>query len=126
EYWTVAVPAGMHVSSDISVGKLQISGITGGVEANLNVGKVTLDLPSGAMKVSINVGKINAQSHTLNYGNVTLGADVGDADLQVNGTPAGNLEKGGSGKRVSYQGHGQDAISLTVNTGKIVLALNGK
>lgn len=126
EYWTVAVPAGIHVSSDISVGKLQISGISGGIEANLNVGKVTLDLPSGAIKVSINVGKINAQSHTLNYGDVTLGADVGDANLRVNGMSAGNLEKTGSGTRVSFQGHGQDAISLTVNTGKIALALNGK
>lgn len=126
EYWKVAVPAGMHVSSDINVGKLQISGISGGIEANLNVGKATLDLPSGAIRVSINVGKIDARADTLNYGNVTLGADVGDADLRVNGMSAGNLEKTGSGTRVSFQGHGQDAISLTVNTGKIALALNGK
>ncbi|HVC29231.1 MAG TPA: hypothetical protein VNF48_06720, partial [Gammaproteobacteria bacterium] len=38
EYWTLAVPVGMHISSDINVGKLQVSGVTGGVEANLNVG----------------------------------------------------------------------------------------
>jgi hypothetical protein len=126
EYWTLAIPTGMHVSSDINVGKLQVSGITGGVEANLNVGKVTLDLPSGPMKVSINVGKINAQAATLNYASVNLGAEVGDAQLQVNGVAAGNLEKSGSGNHVAYQGHGRNAISLTVSTGKVALALNGK
>ena len=126
EYWTVAVPATLHINSHINIGKLQVSGVTGGVEANLNVGKATLDLPSGAIKVSANVGKIEAQAHTLNYGSVTLGADVGNAELKVNGTAAGNLEKSSSGNHVSYQGHGQDAISLTVNTGKIALALDGK
>jgi hypothetical protein len=126
EYWTVAVPAGLHISSNISVGKLQISGITGGVDANLNVGKVTLDLPSGAMRVSVNVGKIDARAQTVNYGNVTLGADVGNATLDVNGMPVGDTEKSGSGNHVSYQGHGQDAINLKVNTGKIALSLNGK
>ncbi len=127
EYWTVAVPAGMHVSSDINVGKLRISGISGGVEANLNVGKVTLDLPSGPMKVSVNVGKINAQAHTLNYGKVSVSADVGDYSLEVNGVSTGNQEKTSPGNhRLSYQGHGQDAISLTVSTGKVTLALSGK
>jgi len=126
EYWTLAVPVGMHISSDINVGKLQVSGVTGGVEANLNVGKVVLDLPSGPMKVSINVGKINAQAASLNYAQVTLGADVGDAQLLINGVSAGNLEKSSTGTHVNYRGHGQDAISLTVNTGKAALALNGK
>ncbi|HVA54286.1 MAG TPA: hypothetical protein VNI53_00580 [Gammaproteobacteria bacterium] len=126
EYWTLAVPVGMHISSDINVGKLQVSGVTGGVEANLNVGKVVLDLPSGPMKVSINVGKINAQAASLNYAQVTLGADVGDAQLLINGVSAGNLEKSSTGTHVNYRGHGQDAISLTVNTGKAALVLNGK
>ncbi len=126
EYWTLAVPVGVHISSDINVGKLQVSGISGGVEANLNVGKVTLDLPSGAMKISINVGKINAEAHTLNYSDVNLVAGVGDAQLLINGVSAGNTEKAGAGNHVSYQGHGQDAISLRVNTGKVALTLNGK
>ncbi|MHB8424318.1 MAG: hypothetical protein ACYDB9_04060 [Gammaproteobacteria bacterium] len=123
EHWTVAVPPGLHINSHINVGKLQVSGITGGVEAALNVGKVVLDLPSGAMKVSANVGKIEARAHTLNYGNVTLNADVGDAQLKVNGASAGDREKAGAGSQVSYRGHGHDAIRLTVNTGKISLAL---
>jgi hypothetical protein len=126
EYWALAVPVGMHISSNINVGKLEVSGIAGGIEANLNVGKVTLDLPGGAMKISINVGKINAQAQTLNYASASLGADVGDAQLLINGMPAGNTEKSGGGAHVSYQGHGQDTISLTVNTGKVALALNGK
>jgi hypothetical protein len=126
EYWALAVPAGMHISSDINVGKLEVNGTTGGVEANLNVGKATLDLSSGAIKISINVGKINAMAHTLNYASVKLGADVGDAQLLINGMPAGNTDKSGGGAHVSYQGHGQDAISLTVNTGKVALALTGK
>jgi hypothetical protein len=126
EYWTLAVPVGMHISSDINVGKLEVNGTTGGVEANLNVGKVALDLPSGAIKVAINVGKINAVAHTLNYATVSLGASVGDVQLQVNGVSAGDHEKAGAGNHITYHGHGQEAISLTVNTGKVVLALDGK
>jgi hypothetical protein len=122
ESWHVEVPVGMHVSSDINVGKLQVTGTTGGVEASLNVGKVALDVPSGAMKVSVNVGKIEARAHTLNYGQVSVGADVGDYQLTVNGVPAGKAEN----KRLTYRGHGTDDISLTVSTGKVMLALNGK
>ncbi len=125
EHWTLAIPPSLHVNSHINVGKLQVSGIAGGVEASLNVGKVVLYLPGGAMKVSANVGKIEAQAHTLNYGDVTLNADVGDAQLKVNGVPAGDLEKAGAGSRVSYRGHGHDTISLVVNTGKVSLALGG-
>ncbi len=123
ERWTVAVPPGLHINTHINIGKLQVSGITGGVDADLNVGKVMLDLPGGAMKVSANVGKIKARTHTLNYGNVTLNADVGDAQLKVNGASAGDREKAGADSQVSYRGHGHDTIRLTVNTGKISLAL---
>lgn len=126
EYWTLAVPASMHIRSQFNVGKLQVSGITGGVEANMNVGKVALDLPSGAMRVSINVGKISAVAKTLNYGPVSLVASVGDALLRVNGSPAGTQQQSGSGHRVSYQGKGKDAIDLSVNTGKVELDLKGQ
>ncbi|MDE2235254.1 MAG: hypothetical protein KGL13_01745 [Gammaproteobacteria bacterium] len=126
EDWTLAVPAGMHISSHLNVGKLQVSGLSGGVEADLNIGKVALDLPSGAIKVSVNIGKITAVADTLNYGPVNLAASVGDAALRVNGKPAGDRQQQGSGKNVHYQGQGQEPISLSVNTGKVALDLKGK
>ncbi len=126
EYWTLAIPAGMHVSSGMNVGKLQVSGITGGVEANLNVGKVTLNVPSGDVKISANVGKINAEANLSSYGSVNLIAGVGDAQLRIDGASAGTHEKSGSGARVSYQGSGKNTLSLSVSTGKVSLDLKGK
>ena len=126
EHWTLAVPAGMHINSRLNVGELQVSGISGGVEAELNIGKVSLDLPGGAIKVSVDIGKIMVTADMLNYGPVSLATTVGNATLRVNGNPAGNQQRSGSGSNVSYQGSGKDAISLTVNTGKVALELKGK
>ena len=124
EEWTVAIPASVRINSHINIGKLQVSGIAGGVEASLNVGKVSLDIPGGTLKITANVGKIQARAPALNYGDVTLNADIGDVGLTVNGVPAGELQKGGTGSSLTYKGPGKDSINLLVNTGKVALTLS--
>ncbi|HEX6550730.1 MAG TPA: hypothetical protein VF117_08655, partial [Gammaproteobacteria bacterium] len=126
ESWNIAVPASVHVKSQLNIGKLQVNGITGGVAAKINIGKVTLDVPSGPLDVSMNVGKITAQSHTENYGDVMLAADVGNTRLTVDGTSVGGQQKEGTGSQLSYTGKGTDRITLKTNTGKISLALSGQ
>lgn len=126
EEWHIAVPANVHVSSRINIGKLDVTGIAGGVEAQMNIGKVTLDVPSGPLHISLNVGKISAQARTLAYGDVNLAANVGDTKLTVGGMSVGDAQKQGTGSQISYKGEGRDSIILKTNTGKVSLALSSQ
>ncbi|MGH8371486.1 MAG: hypothetical protein ACRETO_01985 [Gammaproteobacteria bacterium] len=123
EEWSIAVPAKLHVKSHINIGKLEVTGIGGGVEAQMNIGKVMLDVPGGPLEVSVNVGKITAQAHTTDYGSVALAANIGDTHLTVDGLSVGGTQKQGTGSQINYQGKGSDAISLKTNTGKVSLSL---
>lgn len=124
EEWTIAVPAKVHVKCHIDIGKLEVTGIAGGVEARMNIGKATLDVPGGPLDISMNVGKINAQAHSLNYGDVVLAANVGNTRLTVDGMTVGDQQKEGTGSQMNYKGKGADPITLKTNTGKISLALS--
>lgn len=124
EEWTIAVPVNVHIKSHINIGKLQVTGITGGVDAQLNIGKVTLDIPGGPLDVSVNVGKISAQTHTLRYGDVTLASNIGDTHLTVDGMSVGDSQKQGTGNSMAYHGKGTDVINLKANTGKVTLAMS--
>ncbi|MGH8370697.1 MAG: hypothetical protein ACRESC_06915 [Gammaproteobacteria bacterium] len=126
EDWTIAVPASVHVQSHINVGKLQVTGISGGVEAQMNIGEVMLDVPGGPLDVSVNVGKITAEAHSVAYGDIVLAANIGDTRLSVDGMSVGSQQKQGAGSQMNYQGKGSDALSLKVNTGKVSLALSGQ
>ncbi|MGH8306711.1 MAG: hypothetical protein ACRER0_00405 [Gammaproteobacteria bacterium] len=123
EHWTIALPAGVHVSSHLSIGEIDVKGISGGVDANLNVGKVLLDVPGGPLKITANVGKIQATVHSLNYSDVTLSANVGKTALTVDGVSVGDHQKAGAGDTLSFKGGGKDTINLQVNTGKVDVAL---
>lgn len=126
EDWTIAVPASVHVQNHINIGKLQVTGMDGGVEASMNIGKVMLDVPGGPLDVSVNVGKITAEAHSLAYGGVVLAANIGDTRLSVDGMSVGSQQKQGTGSQINYQGKGNDALSLKVNTGKVSLALSAQ
>lgn len=126
EEWTIAVPATMQVKSHVNVGKLSVTGIAGGVDAQMNVGKVVLDVPHGPLDVTVNVGKIDAQAHSADYGKVGLSANVGETQLTLDGVDAGNHSKQGVGSQIDYQGKGSNPISLKVNTGKVTLELSSQ
>ncbi|MGH8401854.1 MAG: hypothetical protein ACRESO_00405 [Gammaproteobacteria bacterium] len=123
EHWTVAVPVNVHINSHLSIGEVDVNGISGGVDANLNVGKVLLDIPGGPLKITANVGKIQATVHSLNYSDVTLSANVGKTALTMDGVSVGDHQASGAGNALSFKGGGKDTINLQVNTGKIDMAL---
>ena len=123
EDWVVELPANIQIGSRLNIGKLQVTGMTGGVNAHLNIGKVTLDVPKGPLDVSVNIGKIAAQAHTTMYGKVSLAANVGDTKLKVDGLAVGDRQREGTGSNMHFQGKGSDAIKLAVNTGKVTLSL---
>ncbi|HEX5339248.1 MAG TPA: hypothetical protein VFX47_00025 [Gammaproteobacteria bacterium] len=123
EEWAIAIPASVHIEDHINIGRLEVSGIAGGVEAQMNIGKVTLDVPGGPLDIVINVGKINAQTRTLDYGDIVLAANVGNTRLSVDGLSVGGLQNEGAGSQMRYKGKGSNTIRLKVNTGKVTLAL---
>jgi hypothetical protein len=126
EEWTIAVPANVRVKSHVNIGKLSVTGIGGGVDAQMNIGKVILNVPQGPLGVTVNVGKIEAQSGTAKYGTIELSTNVGEAHLTLDGAKVGNQSKQGAGNAIDYQGKGSDAIRLKVNTGKVTLALSSQ
>lgn len=126
EEWTIAVPATVQVKSHLNIGKLSVTGIGGGVDAQMNIGKVTLDVPQGPLNVTVNVGKIEAEAHSTDYGKVGLSANVGETHLTLNGATVGNPNEQGTGSQIDYQGKGSNAISLKVNTGKVTLELSSQ
>lgn len=123
EDWVVELPATVQIGTRLNIGKLQVTGMTGGVDGKLNIGKATLDVPGGPLNVRVNIGKITARAHTTMYGKVHLGADIGDTRLKVNGLTVGDRQHEGTGSQMHYQGKGTDGINLSVNTGKVALSL---
>lgn len=123
EHWSVALPSAVAVTGHVNVGDLNISGIAGGADVNMNVGKVQLEVPGGPLKVNVNVGKIQASVHSLNYADITLGANIGKAGLTVEGVSAGDLHKTTTGENLTYKLNGTNSINLQVTTGSIQLAL---
>lgn len=123
EHWEVTLPAGVHIHSQMNIGKLDVSGMTGGVSGQLNIGEVTLDVPRGPLDVRVKIGKVAARVASTMYGKVYLASNVGDTKLEVNGLTVGDRQREGTGSQMHYQGKGTDAINLTVDTGTVSASL---
>lgn len=124
EHWTVALPPKLAVQAHVATGELDVTGVSGGVDATLDVGKVGLEVPGGPVKVVMNVGKVDAMIHSLDYGEVTLNTNVGKSTLSVDGAAVGNAEQEGTKSSLSWKGSGANLINMQVNVGKLDVALS--
>lgn len=122
--WIVQLPPVMHLQVDVAAGTLDIAGVAGGVDADLRAGSVNIDIPYGILHVNVGSGDIEARTHVLDYGTVTLLSGVGEAQLTINGSAAGNMQRNGAGQRVDFQGKGSNAINLSSGAGKVTLSLS--
>ena len=122
--WIVQLPPIMHLQADVASGKLNIGGVAGGVDVDLRAGMLAIDIPYGVLHANVGAGDIEARTHVLDYGAVTLISGVGEAQLTVNGSAAGNVQRNGAGQRVDFQGKGSNAINLTSGAGKVTLSLS--
>lgn len=123
EHWTIEVPASLSIHARVSTGELNVSGISGGVDATLNVGKVAVEVPGGPLKITMDVGKVSATVHSLDYADVTLSANVGKAALTVEGDSAGTHQKSGASDSLAWKGSGKNVINMRVNVGELDVAL---
>lgn len=122
--WVVQLPPIMHLQIDMAAGKLDVGGIAGGVDVDLHAGNLDIEIPYGVLHANVGAGDIEARTHVLDYGTVTLVSGVGEAQLTINGSAAGNVQRNGAGQRVDFQGKGSNAINLSSGAGKVTLSLS--
>src|SRR5699024_983684 len=68
--WTITLPARLALKLDLDVGKADIAGVVGGVNAQVDVGKLDATLPRGPLAGSVDVGSIEAEVGSADYGAV--------------------------------------------------------
>ncbi|HSC48574.1 MAG TPA: hypothetical protein VLG68_10860 [Gammaproteobacteria bacterium] len=124
ETWSIALPPIMQVHAELGAGSLGIDGVAGGVEASVYAGKLSISVPYGAIQGRVDVGDLDASSHSLDYGPVSLLSGVGTASLLLNGTAAGTVQQKGPGQTLDYQGSGTTPIKLVAKAGKVTLSLS--
>ncbi len=122
--WTVTLPARLALKLELDVGKAEIGGVGGGVNANVDVGKLDVKLPRGPLKASVDVGGVDAEVGSADYGLVDLSADIGHVAFDVNGnriTTGFKHETTGASQRLT--GPGTTAYTLQSNVGSVTLKL---
>ena len=119
EHWTVEVPARFALDLTSNVGEVRVEGLAGGIEAELNVGEVRIDVPRGDVRVKLNVGDVNVVSHTKSVGHAELSANVGSADLRIDGKHIESESFFTIGGSVSSSNPGEDDLDARVNVGEV-------
>ena len=122
--WTILIPARLVLDVDVKVGKVNVDGITGGLELSVGVGDIRANAPEGRVKGRVGVGDVKVKSSTKSYGYVLLDANVGDTRLSVDGHRVVYSKPPGAGNRVALDGPGRDSFELKTNVGNAELEIN--
>ncbi len=117
ERWTVEVPARFEVGLRMDVGDASIAGAAGGVRARVSVGTIAIDVPAGDVDARISVGDVRVHTGAPAVGDVLVDADVGDADLWVDGGRVEHDNAPGPGGRVALRGSSGVTIRATAEVG---------
>ena len=118
EDWSITVPSRLETKVNANVGDVEITGVTGGCDAQINVGGLRIDVPEGSIRAVTNVGDVTVRTSTRSYGDVEVSANVGDARLVVNGNRINSRERRyGPGGRLSVDGSGKDRIDVRASVG---------
>lgn len=119
EHWQVTVPARFALEIDANVGRVDLAGVAGGVEAELNVGEMRIDVPQGRVEARVNVGELRIVSATRSAGALRLAANVGEVDLKLDGKRIEADSTFSLGGGVTMSNGGKDDISAHVNVGSV-------
>ncbi|MGH8128802.1 MAG: hypothetical protein ACRETC_10690 [Gammaproteobacteria bacterium] len=125
--WTLVLPARLALDLTVGVGKAQVGGVSGGVQARIGVGKLNITLPQGPVQANVGVGKINAFVTSADYGNVKLTAGVGHVEFDVNGQRnKTGYEKHFTAAEQKTSGSGKTDYTLKSGVGDVELELGVK
>jgi hypothetical protein len=124
EHWDFQVPARLAARLNLSVGDINVRGLSGGLELKLNVGDITADIPEGSVTADVNVGDIRVVTSSRSLDRARLDANVGGT--RIEGVDSGDVRRSrgyGPGDSIAYDGNGRDRIRLEVNVGDASLRL---
>ena len=125
EHWEIEVPARLQAKVRIGVGRIDIEGVAGGVNAHAGVGQVKVDVPGGDVRAHASVGDVRVKSATNSAGDIDLDADVGNVSLKVNGKNY-RAERGwGPGASLELEGSGEDEFDVSADVGNAELTISG-
>ncbi|MCZ6911766.1 MAG: hypothetical protein O7F72_03070 [Proteobacteria bacterium] len=125
EHWEIEVPARLQAKVRISVGRISIDGIAGGVDAHAGVGQITVDVPGGDVRAHASVGDVRVRSATKAAGDIEMDADVGHVSLKLNGKNIEVKRGWGPGASLELEGSGADEFSVTADVGNAELVISG-
>jgi hypothetical protein len=118
--WTITAPARVAARLAIRDGRVDVTGLTGGVTASMgaglhtNAGRIHVDVPRGALDLSIGVGDVDAKTGAAGYGKVDVRSTVGDASLYVDGHAVDAPHEPGPGHRLQLAPGGTAGDDLKV------------
>jgi hypothetical protein len=123
ERWVVGVPARLSAVVTLDRGRIEVSGIEGGVRVRAEAGVdhapgvILVDVPRGPLDLSLGVGSIDARAGESPRGEITVRSRVGHARLELDGHEIVAGQEPGPGERVRLTGEGADGIVLRVGVG---------
>ena len=124
EEWDFQVPARLAARLNLSVGDINVRGLSGGLELKLNVGDITADIPEGSVTADVNVGDIRVITASGSLDRARLDANVGGT--RIEGVDSGEVRRSrgyGPGDSIAYDGNSRDRIRLEVNVGDASLRI---
>jgi len=124
EEWDFRVPARLAARLHLSVGDIDVRGLSGGLELKVNVGDIRADIPEGSVTADVNVGDIRIVTASRSLDRARLEANVGGT--RIEGADSGVVRRSrryGPGDSASFDGNGRDRIRLEVNVGEASLRI---
>jgi hypothetical protein len=127
ERWTVRVPRRFRVILDANDSAVEVSDVSGGVNARANAGlgsapgSIRVNVPGGRLDLSLHVGEIHAQTSSASRGPVDVQSGVGDARVTLAGRNIVSPRAPGPGHRLRLSDAGPDAVKLRVGVGTATL-----
>lgn len=120
--WTITAPARVAARLAIHDGRIDVTGVTGGVTASMSAGmhstagRLHVDVPRGPLDLSISVGDVDARTGAAGYGKVDVRSTVGDASLYIDGHAIDAPHEPGPGHRLQLAAGGTTGDDLRVRT----------
>ena len=121
EIWTLSLPTRFAFVSRSTGGRIEVSGLKGGVRIRSVAARCRLNLPGGSIDADCGVGDIEAVVQDIAYEQVSLHTGVGDTELTIHGYKLIRDRAPGAGDSLTLQGKGEYSIRLRSDVGDVNL-----
>ena len=119
ERWDVTVPRSFAARVNMGVGTVDVTGISGGVNARVGVGTVMVEVPRGSIDARSGVGDVEVITETPSNGDIELDSNVGSVKLVLRGDRIRAGDGWGPGQSLEVEGKGEDRIEASAGVGSV-------